>query len=340
MKKNYILFIAFLICINTYDVNAQTGRSLNFDGTDDQVNCGDDASVQITGSEITLEALVKFDSFKEFIFQGNIINKESFSDGVSGYMLRAGETGKVNFQIGFGTSSEDSQFVEITSPENTVVIDQWYHIAATYDGVDMLLYVDGVVVASQNEPDRTIRNSSPRNLILGNLEGDARNIDASIDEVRIWDIARTVTEISDNMDNELEVPQSGLVAYYKFNQGDAGGDNTGETTLTDETGTNDGNIENFALTGDSSNFVADTTLSIVDISSPSNNIVIYPNPAYDYLNISNLKEMSHYQIFDVIGNKISEGNLINNDNIDVSELNTGIYLIKLNDTESFKFIKR
>ena len=340
MKKNYILFIAFLICATTYNLNAQTGRALNFDGTNDQVNCGNDASVQITGSTITLEAIIKFDSFKEFIFQGNIINKEDFNNGVSGYMLRAGEGGKVNFQTGVGTSSSDSNWMGVTSPANTVALNQWYHIAGTYDGTDMVLYVDGVVVASLNQPGMTIRNSSPRNLIIGNLEADARNIDASIDEVRIWDVARTSTELMDNMDNELAVPQTGLVAYYKFNQGDAGGDNTGVTTLIDETGTNNGNIENFALTGTSSNFVADTALSIENVDMPNAKIAIYPNPAQNYLNVSNISEASQYQIFDVIGNKIMGGNFIQSKKIDVSQLNAGIYLIKLNDLESYKFIKR
>ena len=47
-------------------------------------------------------------------------------------------------------------------------------------------------------------------------------------------------QISSNKDAELTLPQQGLVAYYKFNQGTANGDNTSETTLEDALDTNDG----------------------------------------------------------------------------------------------------
>ena len=66
------------------------------------------------------------------------------------------------------------------------------------------------------------------------------------------------------MNSELVGDETGLVAYYNFNHGLAGGTNTGITTLEDLTANNfDGTLNGpFALTGTSSNWVSST----VDIS--------------------------------------------------------------------------
>jgi hypothetical protein len=75
-----------------------------------------------------------------------------------------------------------------------------------------------------------------------------------IDEVRIWNTARTQTEIQNNMNSEIATSSSGLALYYTFNQGIAAGDNTGLIPLIDQTGNgNNGTLTNFALSGSTSN---------------------------------------------------------------------------------------
>ena len=58
-------------------------------------------------------------------------------------MLRAGSSGIVNFNLGNGWWNE------LSSPSYAVTTGVWHHIAATYDGTTMKIYVDGVLVASQ-----------------------------------------------------------------------------------------------------------------------------------------------------------------------------------------------
>jgi hypothetical protein len=76
-----------------------------------------------------------------------------------------------------------------------------------------------------------------------------------MDEVRIWNTARTQTEIQNNMNGEIDPSASGLALYYTFNQGIAGGTNTGLTTVVDQAGTNNGTLTNFSLSGSTSNFL-------------------------------------------------------------------------------------
>ena len=63
------------------------------------------------------------------------------------------------------------------------------------------------------------------------------------------------------MSNELIGNETGLVAYYNFNQGVAGGNNTAINSLTDKTSNaHNGTLNNFKLTGATSNWVTGVPL--------------------------------------------------------------------------------
>lgn len=247
MKRFYIL-IFFLLCGTA--LFSQSANSLDFDGSNDEVNCGNHSSIQITGTAITLEARVKINSFASAPYAGSIIVKEG--SGQSGYLLRVGGNGIVNFNLGSG------DWNELNTPENSVSLNTWHHIAATYDGSTQKIYVDGDLVDSRNMSLNIINASSADLMIGDSYSYSGRNIDAVIDEVRIWNTTRTQAELSGNMSSELILPQTGLVAYYKFNQGTANGNNSGQTTLKDEIGNSNGTLQSFALSGSSSNWVART----------------------------------------------------------------------------------
>ena len=88
----------------------------------------------------------------------------------------------------------------------------------------------------------------------------ASDFDGQMDEVRIWSTTRSATEIQSLMNSELCGTETGLIAYYDFNQGTAGGSNGSITTLTDKTGNNDGTLNGFTKSGSTSNFVTSTAI--------------------------------------------------------------------------------
>lgn len=72
---------------------------------------------------------------------------------------------------------------------------------------------------------------------------------------------------------------------------------------------------------------------------------IYPNPVSDVLNIDYSSTISKFIIFDLVGRKIGEfSNSGNLNSIDVSNLSTGTYLLKIqtedNSQSTIKFIKK
>ena len=81
--------------------------------------------------------------------------------------------------------------------------------------------------------------------------------DGSIDEVRIWNVARTQCELQTYMGAEITTTASGLVANYHFNQGIPSGANATQTLLTDAANANTGTLTGFALTsGSVSNWIS------------------------------------------------------------------------------------
>jgi len=123
------------------------------------------------------------------------------------------------------------------------------------------MYIDGSLETSSNFTV-AVNTSSSGGLLLGRRIDGINYFDGIIDEVRIWNTVRSLADISSSKNGEFCGVPTGLVAYYKCNQGTAGGTNTGQTTLTNSTGSNNGTLTNFSLTGNSSNWVAGKTLTI------------------------------------------------------------------------------
>ena len=251
--KKYI--ITLLLLLNFQLSRAQTANSLSFDGTNDLVNLGTDSAFAIGNAAITLEAWIYATAWKTWVYEGDILVKEENPSNL-GYMLRAGEGGKLNFAVGNGSWNE------LTTKAGTLSLNTWTHIAATYDGKYSRVYVNGKIVDSLSV-NITIGQSYTTPLVIGNHSGTySRYWQGNIDEVRIWNIVRSSQEIANYYQSEFCALQKGLVAYYKFNQGKAGGSNASEKTLIDYSGNKrNGTLSGFALSGSSSNWVSGKKLS-------------------------------------------------------------------------------
>ncbi len=234
---------------------AQIG--LHFDGKDDYINCGTDTSLANFNKNLSIEAWVYADNWTTNVYEGCIAVKEDNNSNY-GYMLRAGNGGRLNFAIGRGT------WRELTTSSSVMKTGQWYHVAATYNGNIMKLYLDGVVIDSMKETDPIgASNNIPLTLGSHSLPTSYNRFwSGKIDEVRIWRTTRTAKEISDNMKNEYCDGQKGLVGYFKLNDGSPNTGNTANSVARDYSGYgNDGRLLNFDLIKTTSNWVSGVSLS-------------------------------------------------------------------------------
>ena len=240
--------------IGTYNYNcAFFGQNaLDFDGVNDRVDCGNGATVSLPGTALTLEAWIYPTAWKASAFQGSIINKEGPNVG---YMLRCGNNGQLSFALGNG-----STIPECLSSTGALSLNTWQHVAATYDGVTMRIFRDGVQIGSLANTAST--TNSATQLTIGDyaVTPGSRVFQGKIDEVRIWGVALPQAVLAANMNSEYCGNEADLRAYYRFNQGLENANNAAVTTLTDITANaNTGTLVNFALNGTTSNWVPGKT---------------------------------------------------------------------------------
>lgn len=90
------------------------------------------------------------------------------------------------------------------------------------------------------------------------------------------------------------------------------------------------------------NVIIANVLGVNDLVSSTNNIQIYPNPASDVLNVTNVSDIAKFEIHNAVGQLVKSG-IINGKQVRVAELVKGTYVITIKDkyiSENIKFIKK
>ena len=232
-------------------VVAVPATHLNFDGVNDAVSATN-ANLPLGNTAKTIEAWVKTTQNnigEPILTYGNLSTNNRFS------LYQAG--GKLAFVAEFNDYNT-----------NVAINDGiWHHVAATHDGTTLKIYLDGVQVGtSQAQTFNTIGTQ----ISIGHKGNALEYFNGNIDEIRVWNTALSADDILRRKNCELQGTETGLVAYYKFNQGLDGGSNTAITTLTDATaGGNNGTLTNFALSGATSNWVAGSPVTTPISTTPS-----------------------------------------------------------------------
>lgn len=137
--------------------------------------------------------------------------------------------------------------------------NNWHHIAVVYDPTSSnpyKLYVDGMLDTEGNIAT-PLNVQQSINLRIGRRIHATYTgyFDGEIDEVRVWDIARTATDLQGDMNSEFCSIPTNLVAYFRLNDGVAGGNNSGVNITSDDISNAVGTLNNFALSGNTSNWV-------------------------------------------------------------------------------------
>jgi hypothetical protein len=238
----------------TYSFKIKGGSNvasiLDFDGSNDYVDCGNPSALDISTFSITLEAWINADTWRSKSWEGSIINKEGNSQG---YMIRCGDGGKISFNLGI-FKGWTYGWKEVVTTE-ALSKGKWYHVAGVYNGSTMKIYVNGVEKASASVSGGIVK--ATRNVWIGSCQAyPDRRFDGKMDEVRIWTVARTAAEINASMNCELKGDEAGLAGYWNFNQGVPEGNNSTQTTLSSaKPGGPAGTLKNFSLSGTGSNFL-------------------------------------------------------------------------------------
>jgi hypothetical protein len=249
MKNKYARFIlltSVLLFSAVLQLNAQTNQYLHYDcSTRDHVLLENGSQYIANKPGITMAGWFYCDQ----LGYGQALMGFRGTQGFYMIQLNNG-TVECRFQNSAGT------LYEYVAPANTVIPQIWQHFAWIYDGTSVKLYVNGILKGSKAATGSFTATNIAFTIgrsILGSLDFYWCG---RTDEVSVWSKALTQAEIQNMMDNELEGNEAGLEMYYKHNQGVPGGDNSSITKLISEVGspTRDGDLINFSMTGETSNF--------------------------------------------------------------------------------------
>jgi hypothetical protein len=237
--------------VSKFDITPAT--ALRFDGSNDYVSLPASTPVPTGNSNYTIEAWIKPTAMGDY----GIIGWGSYGTVNTVNALRLTATGVHNYWWGN----------DLTVTTGSLV-GAWHHVAATFDGTTRKIYVDGVLLGS-DIPVGTHAVPDASNLAIG-VTNFAEYFPGSIDEVRVWDRALCQSEIQNNMNCGLNATnQTGLQALYGFNQGFSGANNSTITTLTNASGYGiNGTLNNFALSGTTSNWITGKVSSTCSAYTP------------------------------------------------------------------------
>ncbi len=207
MKK--LIALLFLQCLFTQLSKAQSCVNwLHTQVVGQSVTVGD---LDITGTQLTVEGNFNCTAFP--VGTGNIweeiVSKHSTPSDCN-YALR----------MNMGAITTTNGFFRTPPSCDNILLNKMYHAAMVYDGSTLKFYRDGFLMS---------QIAATGNLILNDLLttiGDyaynnpvGTNFVGYLNEIRIWNVARTQAQIQAYMNASLPTPttQAGLVAYYTFN---------------------------------------------------------------------------------------------------------------------------
>ncbi len=241
------LLLSFFLIICT--ANAQNS-ALSFNGQDEYLTFTHNTSYNI-GQGFTVEAWIFAVNWRDASWQGSILNNDGPGPD-RGYAFRCGQNGALSFVMSVDNVWEEA----FTGPiMNT---NQWHHVAATVSGGMITLFIDGQEVANHSFTG-TPSPGTGLEMRIGESSGfTGRHFDGVLDEVRIWNVARTQQEIADNNTVDLMGNEPGLAAYFPMNEGSG-------MTAGDLTSMNNASVVNM----DDSNWVDGYTLPDFDVSIQS-----------------------------------------------------------------------
>lgn len=186
--------------------------ALNLAGTPSYLSAPNNNAYDFGTGDFTLQCWVKTTA------SGTVISRKPTAGGSGngGFLLVIKPNGVVKLATdnGFG-------FYEINTVTTTICDGNWHFLTGVRKSNALTIYLDGVLVSStvgsNISPPINVNNNIA--LFMGAVAQEQEQYNqftGQLDEVRIWNIALSQTQIQDQMNQPLTGTESGLVGYYTF----------------------------------------------------------------------------------------------------------------------------
>ena len=211
MKRALSIILLYSTIISF--IEAQNTFCLNFDGDGDQVTVPNASAMIANSDQISITGWVyprnansgwpDFDGFFGF--------RNESSAGF--YLLQLD-----NYKIEGRLRVSSNDYFTVVTNENSISLETWVHLALTYDGTDLVVYINGIEAGSTAASGQITNESVP--LRVGRLvfQNTFFDLDGRADEIGLWNVALTEQQVQDYMLADL-TGEEGLVGYWNFNEG-------------------------------------------------------------------------------------------------------------------------
>jgi hypothetical protein len=187
----------------TWTTAGKYGSALSFNGTSNWVTVADSNSLDLT-TGMTIEAWLKPTALSGWT---TAVLKERGSGATGGlaYSLYASDN----------TNRPPAGYINRNSTDysaaaaSALPLNAWTHVATTYDGTTMRIYVNGALAGSKAVGGAMTTSNSPLRIGGNSIWGEY--FSGLIDEVRIYKVALTAAQIQSDMNTAVS-PQATLTA--------------------------------------------------------------------------------------------------------------------------------
>ncbi|TYA55270.1 HYR domain-containing protein, partial [Formosa maritima] len=184
------------------------GFSALFTNGPDVINMGNSTALEVSNA-LSIEAWIYPTGTGSIPYGGIIVNKEGE------YEIARYPDGSIQWAI----TNTNPNWVFINSG-GIAPLNQWTHVAFTYNGIVAKTFINGSLVHSlpatgtiyDNNPDDNFR-------IGGRTPSQNQYFNGQIDEVRVWNIALSDIQVSQQYNTQLIGNEAGLIGYWSLDEG-------------------------------------------------------------------------------------------------------------------------
>jgi hypothetical protein len=190
-------------------------KVLTMGGQTGYMQVPDSPSFHTLSNSLTLEAWCLASSFYPQRGSVNSIMRKNPQAGAENFFLRIrNTTGSHLVELGLGAG------LGVVQVPAALTTNQWFHLAGTYDGQAVTLYLNGVPLKREARSGYLHIDNSVLYLGKGDPEFSfGEYFHGMLDEIRIWNVARSPADIQATLNKSLTGKEHGLVAYWHFDDG-------------------------------------------------------------------------------------------------------------------------
>ncbi|MFY7733620.1 MAG: LamG-like jellyroll fold domain-containing protein [Bacteroidia bacterium] len=203
-RNNDTIIYTFVVGQTSTANNSLNG--LTFNGAQ-HLEVDGSRALNVTGEKLTIETWVSIANLSNPSY---LVSKNATASQGQ-YDLYINTSGNIIFKV------VSSLFADSIVSSAVVPISEFVHIAGTYDGILLRLFLNGNLIGTKSLVGTILGNTEP--LLIGSSFNGGSYINGSLDEFRIWDTCRTEDQIRQNIHTRLaNSSHPNLIAYYRFDE--------------------------------------------------------------------------------------------------------------------------